>query len=70
MDEDTVYTRTFRRAIENAGGIERLASALGASVLEIKGWAAGTSAPPPGAFLLAIDIVAGARTFPGVRGKS
>ncbi len=61
MAEDTVYTRTFRRAIETLGGAEHLAKAIGASVPEIEGWANGALVPPPGAFLLAIDIVDGAR---------
>jgi hypothetical protein len=58
MTADTVYTRTFRRAIETIGGAQRLARALGASVEEIKDWAEGHKVPPPGAFLAAIDIVA------------
>ena len=60
MSDDTTYTRTFRRAIETRGSSESLARALGASVAEIESWAAGLTVPPPGAFLLAIDIVAGA----------
>lgn len=58
MTADTVYTRTFRRAIETIGGVQRLARALGASVEETKDWAEGHQVPPPGAFLAAIDIVA------------
>jgi len=58
---DNAYTRTFRRAIERLGTVERLAETLGASVKEIEAWAAGAAVPPPGAFLLAIDIVAHGR---------
>ena len=57
MSSDTVYTRTFRRAIETLGGAEQLARIVGASVAEIEAWAAGLSHPPPGAFLKAIDVV-------------
>jgi hypothetical protein len=56
---DNAYTRTFLRAIETLGTVERLAKALGASVEEVEAWAVGAAAPPPGAFLSAIDIVAG-----------
>jgi hypothetical protein len=56
--DDTTYTRTFRRAIETLGSMEKLARALGASIGEVEAWAAGHAVPPPGAFLAAIDIVA------------
>jgi hypothetical protein len=58
MSGDTAYMRTFRRAIETLGSVERLASAVEASVAEIEAWSAGRSDPPPGMFLKAIDIVA------------
>jgi hypothetical protein len=61
MSSDTVYTRTFRRAIETLGGAEQLAQVVGASVGEIEAWAAGLSQPPPGAFLKAIDVVGAMR---------
>lgn len=59
MSSETAYTRTFRRAIETLGGVENVAKALGATVAEIDAWSAGLAVPPPGAFLAAIDIVAG-----------
>jgi DNA-binding transcriptional regulator YiaG len=58
MMADDPYTRTFRRAIETLGSAARLARALGASAEEIEAWVSGRVAPPPGAFLAAIDIVA------------
>ena len=64
MSRDTAYTRTFRRATETVGGVEGLASALGASVGEVEAWAAGLADPPPGIFLKAIDIVAQPRLYP------
>jgi hypothetical protein len=64
MSGDTAYTRTFRRAIETLGGIERLAMALETTVAEIESWAAGLADPPPGVFLKAIDIVAHAGLLP------
>lgn len=64
MPEDTVYTRTFRRAIDTLGDAEKLAKALGATAQEIETWVTGTAVPPPGAFLLAIDIVARGRAMP------
>lgn len=57
MADDTVYTRTMRRAIETLGGPAQLSTALGASVLEIEAWAAGFTIPPPGVFLKAIDLL-------------
>lgn len=67
---DDAYTRTFRRAIDTLGSVERLASALGASVTEIEAWTVGTAVPPPGAFLAAIDIVAHAGLMPTRAEKS
>jgi DNA-binding transcriptional regulator YiaG len=61
---DDAYTRTFRRAIDTLGSVERLARALGATVAEIEAWTVGTAVPPPGAFLAAIDIVAHAGIIP------
>ena len=58
MSADTVYTRTFRRAMETLGDAERLSEAVGASVAEIEAWAAGHAHPPTSAFLKAIDVVA------------
>ena len=54
---DNTYTRTFIRAIETLGSVERLAHALDASTEEIEAWAAGHVEPPPDMFLKAIDIV-------------
>lgn len=58
MAHDNAYTRTFGRAIQTLGSVERVAHALGVTVPDIEDWAAGRSNPPPGAFLKAIDIVA------------
>jgi hypothetical protein len=63
MATATVYTRTFRFAIETLGDRQRLAKAVGASVAEIEGWAAGLADPPPSVFLKAIDIVAQANSW-------
>ena len=68
MSGDTPYTRTFRLAIDRLGGAEQLARAIGASVVEIEAWAAGHAHPPPGAFLNAIDVVAG-RWLPARRAQ-
>ena len=55
---DTPYTRTFIRAIETLGGIDRLATALGTSVTVVELWVAGRANPPPSVFLRVTDIVA------------
>ena len=53
---ETVYMTTFRRAQLALGGAQNMARAIGASVTEIEAWTDGRLVPPPGAFLLAIDI--------------
>jgi DNA-binding transcriptional regulator YdaS (Cro superfamily) len=68
MAGDTPYTRTFIRAIETLGDIERLATALGTSVTVVELWVAGRANPPPSVFLRAIDIVADGGVVP--RGRT
>jgi hypothetical protein len=55
--EETVYTRTTRKALEAVGGAKELAAALGRPVDEINGWLAGRAVPPDKAFLELLDIV-------------
>jgi hypothetical protein len=55
--EETVYTRTTRKALEAAGGVERLASAMGRRVEDIGDWLAGRAVPPDKAFLELLEIV-------------
>lgn len=50
---------TMRRAIEAVGDIERLASALGASVSEIEACVAGHAVPPPGLCFMVIVLSQG-----------
>lgn len=58
MQPDTVYTRTVRRAIEDMGGIEQLASLLKVSTSEIDSWLSGKSSPSNALFLQLLDVVA------------
>jgi len=58
MQTDTVYTRTARRAIDDVGGIEQLASLLKVSAAEIESWLSGKSSPGNALFLKMLDIVA------------
>jgi hypothetical protein len=58
MPGETVYMTTFRRAQLALGSVENLARAIGASLGEVEAWTDGRLVPPPGAFLLAIDIAA------------
>jgi len=60
---ETVYMTTFRRAQLALGSVENVARAIGASVMEIEAWTDGRLVPPPGAFLLAIDIAARSGQF-------
>jgi hypothetical protein len=55
---DTVYTRTIRRAIEDVGGIEQLATLLQVSTKEIESWLSGKSSPGNALFLRMLDVVA------------
>ena len=58
MQRDTVYTRTVRRALDDVGGIEQLASLLKVSATEIESWLSGKSSPGNALFLKMLDIVA------------
>ena len=58
MQTDTVYTRTVRRAVDDVGGIEQLASLLKVSATEIESWLSGKSSPGNALFLKMLDIVA------------
>lgn len=60
---ETTYMSTFRRAQAALGSAADVARALGASVAEVEAWTDGRLVPPPGAFLLAIDIAARAGQF-------
>lgn len=57
MADETVYTRTTRKALEAAGGAERLARLLARPLDEIHDWLAGRVVPPDGAFLDLLEIV-------------
>ena len=57
MAEETVYTRTTRRAIEAAGGEAALARAVGANVEEVRDWLAARAVPPDKTFLVLLEIV-------------
>ena len=55
--EQTIYTRTTRKALEAVGGAEALAATLGRPLDEVNGWLAGREVPPDGAFLELLEIV-------------
>jgi hypothetical protein len=55
--EETVYTRTTRKALEATGGAKELAAALGRPLREINDWLAGREVPPDQAFLELLEIV-------------
>jgi DNA-binding transcriptional regulator YiaG len=62
MGDETVYTRTTRRAIEAAGGEAELSRALDTTVEEVRRWLSGRSVPPDKAFLLLLEIVSRRRS--------
>ena len=55
--EQTIYTRTTRKALEAVGGAEALAVALGRPIEEVNEWLAGREVPPDAAFLQLLEIV-------------
>jgi DNA-binding transcriptional regulator YiaG len=59
MKPDNAYTRTVRRAIALAGGVEELAAQLEVPSAEVEAWRTGERAPGVPQFLSLLDIVAG-----------
>ena len=57
MAEETVYTRTTRKALEATGGAEPLAERLRCTREEVEAWLAGRRVPPDKAFLEMLEIV-------------
>lgn len=57
MAEETIYTRTTRKALEAAGGVKELAAALRRAVDDVHAWLAGREIPPDKAFLDMLEIV-------------
>jgi DNA-binding transcriptional regulator YiaG len=55
--EETVYTRTTRKALEAAGGSQQLAERLRRTLAEVDDWLAGRQVPPDQAFLEMLEIV-------------
>ena len=55
--EETVYTRTTRKALEATGGEQQLAERLRRTLDEINDWLAGRQVPPDTAFLEMLEIV-------------
>jgi DNA-binding transcriptional regulator YdaS (Cro superfamily) len=55
---DTVYARTARRAIQDVGGIDKLAALLHVSTAEIESWLSGKTSPGNAQFMQMLDVVA------------
>jgi hypothetical protein len=55
--DETVYTRTTRKALEALGGAYELAAALGRPLDEVNDWLSGRQVPPDKAFLELLEIV-------------
>lgn len=53
----SVYSRTFHKAAQLAGGQKKLARHLRVPLAELEKWIAGTAAPPMASFLKAVDLV-------------
>jgi len=57
MADETVYTRTTRKALEATGGAMQLAERLRRTLEEVNDWLAGRKVPPDKAFLEMLEIV-------------
>ena len=57
VGEETVYTRTTRKALEAAGGTLQLAARLRRTPDEVNDWLAGRQVPPDRIFLEMLEIV-------------
>ena len=57
MADETVYTRTTRKALEAAGGIHQLAERLRRTLDEVNDWLLGRQVPPDTIFLEMLEIV-------------
>jgi hypothetical protein len=55
--QETVYTRTTRKALEALGGARELARALGRTREDINDWLSGLQVPPDKVFLELLEIV-------------
>ncbi len=53
----SVYSRTFQKAAQLAGGQKKLARQLRVPLGELEKWIAGREVPPTATFLKAVDLV-------------
>lgn len=53
----SVYSRTFQKAAELAGGLKKLARELRVPTAELEKWIADREAPPTPTFLKVVDFV-------------
>jgi hypothetical protein len=53
----SVYSRTFQKAAQLAGGHRQLARHLRVPLAELEKWMGGKDAPPMATFLKAVDLV-------------
>ena len=67
--EPTVYRRTLARAVEIAGGDEKLAQFLRLPIADLRSWARGEADPPSKVFLALVDIVASNSLTPAALGN-
>ena len=58
-ESNTPQSRTLYRALEVLGGVAPLAKALKVPVETLARWLDGSAVPPVGAYLIALDVVAG-----------
>jgi hypothetical protein len=62
-ESNTPQSRTLYRALEILGGVAPLAKALKVPVETLARWLDGNAVPPVGAYLTALDVVAGVYYF-------
>lgn len=58
METHRPYAEALRAAVDTLGGEKQLADRLGVDAKDLHAWVEGRSAPPLGAFLEALDVIA------------
>ena len=58
METHRPYAEALRAAVDTLGGEKALADRLGVDAKDLHAWVEGRAAPPLGAFLEALDVIA------------
>ena len=70
METHRPYAEALRAAVDTLGGETKLAARLGVDAKDLRAWVEGRAAPPLGAFLDALDVIAAGPYCRGARPRS